>query len=122
MLFLIVAIVMITLVLALSFYVYNVAFYSPKRKRNNSDTPLQGEQYEAVSEYIFRIAHIMEKVPCENVAITSFDGCKLHGRYYHVNDDAPLVILFHGYRSCAFRDCSGYHALSRKIGFNALDP
>lgn len=112
--------VILVLILAISLYTYNVAFYSPKNKRKTIDDPFEGPQYEAVEEHISRIAHIMEKFSCEPVTITSFDGCKLYGRYYHVRDDAPLEILFHGYRSCAFRDCSGGHALSRKMGFNAL--
>lgn len=112
--------VILALILLISLYTYHVAFYSPKDKRNTLDEPIEGEQYEAVSEHIFRIGHIMERIPCEAVTITSFDGCKLYGRYYHVRDGAPLEILFHGYRSCAFRDCSGGHALSRKMGFNAL--
>ncbi len=117
---LITCIAVIILILLISRYTYTVAFYCPADKRNTLDDPLQGEQYEAVAEHIFRISHIMEKIPCEEVSITSFDGCRLHGRYYHVRDGAPLKILFHGYRSCAFRDCSGGHALSRKMGFNAL--
>lgn len=117
---LIIGIAVLALILLISFYIYTVAFYSPRSRRSSIDDPLQGQQYEAVSEHIFRISHIMEKIPCEDVTITSFDGCKLSGRYYHVRDGAPLEILFHGYRSCAFRDCSGGHALSRKMGFNAL--
>lgn len=110
----------VLLILLISFYTYRVAFYSPPGKRNNLDDPLVGAQYRAVSEHIYRISHIMERIPCEELEICSFDGCKLFGRYYHVSDSAPLEILFHGYRSCAFRDCSGGHALSRKMGFNAL--
>ena len=112
--------VILLLIVAISLYVYMIAFYSPKNKRNTLDDPLQGAQYEAVSEHIFRISHIMERIPCESVTIISFDGCRLSGRYYHIRDGAPLELLFHGYRSCAFRDCSGGHALSRKMGFNAL--
>ena len=108
------------LVLSVSFYVYCVAFYSPKSKRNYLDTPLQGKQFEAVSEHINRMRNIMQRIPYETVYITSYDGCTLCGRYYHVRDSAPVEILFHGYRSSAFRDCSGGHALSRKMGFNAL--
>ena len=113
-------IALLVLILLISLYIYTVAFYSPRKNRNRIDEPMEGEQYEAVSEHIYRISHIMEKIPCEEVTITSFDGCRLYGRYYHVRDGAPLEILFHGYRSCAFRDCSGGHALSRKMGFNAL--
>lgn len=118
--FLIIATLVVTLILLISYYTYTVAFYSPVGKRSDIDDPLKGPQYEAVSEHIHRISHIMAKIPCESVTIHSFDGCKLHGRYYHVRDGAPLEILFHGYRSCAFRDCSGGHALSRKMGFNSL--
>ena len=117
---LIIAAVISLLTIAVCLYIYYIAFYSPKGKRNTLDDPLVGEQYDAVSEHIFRIGHIMEKYPCEGITITSYDGCRLYGRYYHVQDGAPLEILFHGYRSCAFRDCSGGHALSRKMGFNTL--
>jgi len=117
---LIIASILIALIILGSLYAYLVAFYSPKSKRSSLDDPLLGDQYEAVAEHIYRISHIMERIPYEDVIITSFDGCQLFGRYYHICDDAPIEILFHGYRSCAFRDCSGGHALSRKMGFNAL--
>lgn len=112
--------VVAVLITFICLYVYRTAFYSPKRKRNTLDDPLTGPQYEAVAEHIDRISHIMKNAPCETLTIESFDGTKLLGRYYHLKDGAPLEILFHGYRSCSFRDCSGGHALSRKLGFNAL--
>ena len=114
------AAVIAALILLISRYTYHVAFHSPKEGRPTIDKPLEGEQYEASAENISRISHIMQRIPFEPVTIESFDGKKLFGRYYHVRDGAPLEILFHGYRSCAFRDCSGGHALSRKMGFNSL--
>ena len=120
MLILTLSAIIIILIISISLYTYLVAFHSPERKRSSVDDPLLGPQYEVFSEHIYHISHIMEKIPFEPVIITSFDGCRLFGRYYHMSDDAPLEILFHGYRSCAFRDCSGGHALSRKMGFNAL--
>ena len=120
MTFLIICTVLLALTLLICLYIYRVAFYNPVKGRTTVDDPMKGAQYEAVSEHLYRISHIMEKYPCEEISITSFDGCRLFGRYYHVRDGAPLEILFHGYRSCAFRDCSGGHALSRKMGFNAL--
>ena len=110
----------IAVLLLISLCTYRIAFFSPRNKRSTINESMTGEQYDAVSEHIYRVSHIMEKYPYESVTITSFDGCKLHGRYYHISDDAPIEILFHGYRSCALRDCSGGHALSRKMGFNAL--
>lgn len=110
----------LVLIFLISYYTYRTAFYSPTRKRPVPDAPMEGKQYEDVAENIHRISHIMEKYSFEPVSITSFDGTRLFGRYYHVRDGAPLIILMHGYRSHAYRDCSGGHSLSRKMGFNAL--
>lgn len=112
--------ILIILLVVIPLYPYHTAFYSPKSRRVTMDDPLNGEQYEAVSENISRISHIMAGIPFERITIRSCDGTTLFGRYYHVNDNAPLEILFHGYRSHAYRDCSGGHALSRKMGFNSL--
>ena len=111
---------LIILIILFSFLAYRKAFYSNPQKRPTPDTPLQGAQYEAVSEHISRIGRIMSQYSCEDIRIESFDGTKLFGRYYHFRDNAPIQILVHGYRSHAFRDCSGGHSLSRKIGYNVL--
>jgi fermentation-respiration switch protein FrsA (DUF1100 family) len=117
--FLILVLVLL-LISAGAWYAYSMCFYSPTSHRITPEEPLKGEQYDAVSAHIFRMSHIMEKIPFEEVSIMSHDGLKLYGRYYHVKDGAPIELLFHGYRSHPFRDCSGGHALSRKMGFNAL--
>ena len=109
-----------SVILTICWCIYRSAFYSSPSNHPGPDTPLRGRQYQQVAEHLHRISSIMQKYPCESVWITSDDGLKLHGRYYHLHDDAPLQILFHGYRSCAFRDCSGGHALARKMGFNTL--
>ena len=105
-----------------SWFAYRTAFYSPIHLRPSPDTPLQGAQYESVSEHISRIIGIMSQYSCEEVWIESYDGTKLFGRYYHFRDGAPIQLLFHGYRSHAFRDCSGGHSLARKIGYNVFVP
>ena len=111
---------LLLLILAGSWYAYSIAFYSPKRKRTSPEAPLIGAQYEAVADNISRISGIMQRIPFEEVVITAEDGIKLFGRYYHMKDGAPIEILFHGYRSHPYRDCSGGHALARKMGFNIL--
>lgn len=112
--------VVLLIILAGSWYAYNITFFSPKSRRPSADTPIKGAQYEAVADHILRISGIMQKIPYEEVLITGHDGTELHGRYYHQRDGAPIEILFHGYRSHPYRDCSGGHALCRKMGFNAL--
>lgn len=102
------------------YYVYRTAFYSPPKKHPKPEDPMKGRQYHEVEDNIRLATRVMEKFPFEPVTIDSFDGTKLYGRYYHLKDGAPVEILFHGYRSCAFRDCSGGHALARKMGFNTL--
>ena len=100
--------------------IFRKAFYSPPRKHPTMDDPLQGEEYEAAAEHLHRVSHIMARYPFEAVKISASDGTPLFARYYHMRDGAPVQILFHGYRSCAFRDCSGGHALARKLGLNTL--
>lgn len=105
---------------SVSYYIYRTAFYSPRNSHPTPDVEMRGSQYQAVRDHIHRIAHVMEKYPYESITIQSHDGLNLHGRYYHLKDGAPVEILCHGYRSHPYRDCSGGHALSRKLGYNAL--
>ena len=119
---LIILLFLTSVILAGSWLAYRKAFYSPIYSRPSQDTPLIGEQYDSVSGDIRRIAAIMSRYSCEEVWIESFDGTKLFGRYYHFRDHAPIQLLFHGYRSHAFRDCSGGHSLSKKLGYNVFVP
>ena len=120
MIWLFVLFLLVLLIFAGCWYAYSVAFYSPIGKRPTSNDALQADAYQEVAETLRRISSIMQRIPAEDVFIKSYDGTTLHGRYYHLKDDAPIEILFHGYRSHPFRDCSGCHALSRKMGFNSL--
>ncbi len=117
--FIVLAIICV-LVLAISFWTYTVAFYSPKnRKYDIYDIPL-GEQYTPSKARMIKLIDEMNNIPYEEVVITSFDGKKLYGRYYHVSDEAPLQIEFHGYRGTAIRDFCGGNKLAREMGHNTL--
>lgn len=65
------------------------------------------------------IEHFLS-IPCEEVEITSRDGLRLFGRYYHVSDGAPLEIQVHGYKSISRRDFSASGAECFKAGYNLL--
>ena len=106
--------------LFLSWYCYRICFFSPKKGRRKPFDHVDDPQFRAVEDTIFRVISIMERYPYEDVAIRGKDGVRLRGRYYHFHDGAPLLILCHGYRSAALRDCCGGHALAQKLGFNAL--
>ena len=62
----------------------------------------------------------LDAVPFEPVEITSYDGLRLFGRYYHVADGAPIHIECHGYRSYALRDFCGGNPIARQMGHNTL--
>lgn len=112
------AITVITL--SIAHYTYRTCFYSPQDRMEDPYSTLEGEQYDQVSDLIRKCTAITEKMPFRWVKITSFDHINLYGRYYHKVDGAPLIILFHGYRSCALRDCSGGFVLAHRFGFNVL--
>lgn len=59
-------------------------------------------------------------LPYEDVYIKSFDGLRLHARYYETSPDAPVHIMFHGYRSAALRDFCGGLQEALAAGRNAL--
>ena len=105
---------------AVVIYCYRTCFYSPRNRQEDPYALLKGEQYQALSEGIFYCTRRMAEMPCEFVQTTSHDGLKLSARYYHNKDGAPVLLLFHGYRSMALRDCAGGFLLGKKAGFNVL--
>lgn len=111
--------IFILLLLAGSYYAYRIAFYSPKMGRDNIPST-NGPQYDPYRAEMKRIFHQLNNRPCEYVSIYSHDGLKLSGRYYHIQDGAPLDIGFHGYRSSPLIDFSGGSELSFSLGHNVL--
>lgn len=117
---LVILLCLITIVtLAGSYYAYRIAFYSSPKNRDQVVKP-KDPQYDPYREEMRRIFHQLNNRPCEFVSITSHDGLKLSGRYYHVKDGAPLDIGFHGYRSHPITDFSGGTELSFEMGHNVL--
>ncbi len=115
-----VAAILILLILSASYFSYRKAFYSSPKKRIVAHLVPDSPEYEKTRPTIKRLIEEMEKIPYEQVYITSFDGTKLAARYYHLSDSAPLQIQFHGYRSAAVRDFSGGFQLAQKMGRNIL--
>lgn len=110
----------IVVVLVIARCTYRTCFYSPKDRLDDPYAPLEGEQYSQVAHLIRRCTAVTERRPFRWVHTTAFDQTSLYGRYYHKTDGAPLIILFHGYRGCALRDCTGGLILANRLGFNVL--
>lgn len=102
-----------------AYYAYRIAFFSPKNDRDRIPST-SGHQYDPYREEMARIYHQLNDRPCEFVTITSHDGLKLSGRYYHIKDGAPLDIGFHGYRSSCLTDFSSGSELSFQLEHNVL--
>lgn len=107
------------LILVLSF---RTAYYSPANRKEDPRHIPNKEQYLQVADKILALVDNIERYSFQQVYIESDDGLKLAGRYCHVRDGAPVVIVFHGYRSTALRDCAGMFKLCMELGFNVLLP
>lgn len=107
------------ILLAGSYYAYRIAFYAPKKNRDQVVKP-KDPQYDPYRPEMRRLYQQLSSRPCEFVSITSRDGLNLSGRYYHVKDGAPLDIGFHGYRSHPLTDFSGGTELSFQMEHNVL--
>ena len=92
---------------------YDDPMASPYDYQDNDQT----QKIRSVQDAV--IAEFLE-APFEEVSITSHDGLKLTGRYYHVADGAPLEIQCHGYKGNALRDFSGAWRIAKAAGRNVL--
>jgi len=101
-------------------YAYRTCFYASPNPKEDPYCVLIGRQYLEVKERIYASTRRMDDAPCQWVETTSFDGLKLRGRYYHTQDNAPILLLFHGYRSMTLRDSAGGYYLGKLLGFNIL--
>ena len=111
------------LVLLVAYVCFRMTFYSsPKRIAENKDEyPIpDGKVYEPFHEQMIQWIKEARSLPYKEVSVTSFDGLTLRGRYYEYAPDAPIELLFHGYRGWAERDLSGGVARCFALGRSAL--
>lgn len=119
----------------LTAYAYKRTFRSDRQRQQDREKLLR-----RAGSYRRRVQALMAELsalPCEDVYITSFDGLKLHGRYYRAagaesaSASGPaayaagqagrvLEIMFHGYNGNAMRDFCGGHKIARELGHDIL--
>ena len=110
------------LTLILSFILFLVIFYVPPRKVQDPekiDYP-PGKIYEPFYDSMKNWILTARATPHVDVSITSFDGLKLCGKYYEYAPDAPVELMFHGYRGSAERDMAGGMHRAFRLGHSAL--
>lgn len=112
------AIILLSLITCL--IAYKMAFYSPKKRISNVYDIPENEQPEEANAFIKSMIEDMLSRKCEQITISSHDGLKLYGRYYHFKDNAPILLQFHGYRGSAERDMCGGNKVAFERGYNCL--
>ena len=107
-------------VLLLLWMAYRKVFYSDKGGWTDPYAVSPDGEYQIRREEMLALIGELAARPCERVSVTSHDGLRLTGRYYHNADGAPLDIAFHGYRGHALRDFCGGSCISFALGHNLL--
>ena len=113
--------VIIMLAMIIMYVLYKYIFLVPELKKHDDPYNLPKDDHIQIrKDQINAMLDRCMSLPCEDVWIKSHDGYKLHGRYFHTADGAPVQILFHGYRSNAYRDFAGGLLLAVDSGCNVL--
>lgn len=109
------------LTLAAAYAAVRVGCYVPPRREADVFSMPDTEQYNVFRAQSEKMIRDALSVPYENVFITSFDGLRLHAKFYAAPDPkAPVQIMFHGYKSAAERDFCGGLREGIDGGFNVL--
>ena len=123
MIYIIIGIVLLVILLAIliaSYVVYNMAFARDDKRIGPPEEFPDTEFYTPYLDEMVKNIKAFREIPYEDVFTTSYDGLKLHGKFYKGQKDKPVLIFFHGYRANATRDGSGIHTLGTERGLNIL--
>lgn len=97
------------LLLLILWFCYMATFHVwPERRMKAGEYDLPpGKIYEPHYDTMRKWQDETRSIPCQEVYIHSFDGLRLHGKYYEYAPGAPIELMFHGYRGNADRDLCG---------------
>ena len=108
------------IILLISYIGYFVAFLNnPNKEIDLYNSPVIKNDVHT-KQIMDSLIDEIKTIPYEEISITSTDGLILKGKYYHLDDKAPIQIQCHGYRGCGLRDFCGGHKLARELKFNTL--
>lgn len=102
----------------ISYICFRMAFYT-SRKRQTPEMVLN-HIYDPYLQQMEQSEKDAQSIPHKNVWVTSFDGLRLHGRYYEYAPDSPIELMMHGYRGNALRDLAGGIQRGFRLGHSVL--
>ncbi|MBQ3080562.1 MAG: prolyl oligopeptidase family serine peptidase [Clostridia bacterium] len=117
---LIIAALIVFVILPTLHFAYTFTFHVSRRQRAMPLKLPNGDQYKKSNNRTAALISELSSIPYEEVTVTSFDGLRLYGRYYHFSDTAPLHIQFHGYRGNGLRDFCGGNKIVRDLKHNSI--
>ncbi len=119
---LVVAAALAAIVLLITYVCYRMAFYmKDAHKIPKEEYPVPaGQSYEPYRERMIGWMKQTRSLPREEFWVTSFDGLKLHAKYYEYAPGAPIELMMHGYRGNAERDLCGGVQRCFALGRSAL--
>jgi len=112
--------IIIILFIVSLYFAYHYAFASDNKRLPSDDEIPKLEAYEMYRENISKNIKEIREASFEKVRITTKDKVVLCGRYYHRVDNAPIMVMFHGYRGSVLRDGMGAFKFSEENGLNLL--
>lgn len=115
-----IVIIVILLFFTTLYFIYRYTFGADSKRLAPDEEIPNVEKYRKYQEGVYRNIKEIRETPSERVEIRAQDGVRLVGKYYHNADGAPLVIMFHGYRSSAVRDGMGAFKVCKESGYNIL--
>jgi pimeloyl-ACP methyl ester carboxylesterase len=110
------------LIISTAYICYKIVFYvKPEDKIFKEEFPLPDyKEYIPFHDQMLYGMKYAKSLESTDHYITSFDGLKLHAKYYKCNDGNVMEIMFHGYRGSAYRDLSNGIERAFLVGHNVL--
>lgn len=115
----IIGVVVLINIIIIGYICYKQVFYNDNKNKDVYNIPIDlttDKEKNKVRNLIDELA----SRPYEKVSIQAFDNIKINARYYHVNDNAPIEIVFHGYKSNCVSDFCGGNKIATALGHNVL--
>lgn len=116
-----IALFLALVMLGICYICYRMAFYAKPRKPLGDQIEFpEGKIYEAFREPMEKWARQMRATPHTQFSIRSVDGLTLTANYYEFAPNAPIELMFHGYRGSAERDLPGGVQRCFRLGRSVL--